>query len=204
MSEYNFQNVNEALAVFDDMREKAVSIGHAMAMIYLDSVTCAPSDTAEYRGRTLGTMSGIEYDITTAPAVKAAIAYLVEHKDELDERRRREIVEYNRDNEYVSSIPKEEYTAYSELISAAEAVWHKAKQENDFASFAPYLEKIFDCNRRFAGYYRPDMPAYDVLLDRYERGLTMKKADEFFASLRAQIVPLLARSKRLLRWTTAS
>lgn len=193
MSEYTFSSVNEALAVFDDMREKAVSIGHAMSVIYLDSVTCAPSDTAEYRGRTLGTLSGIEYDITTAPQVKAAIAWLVAHKDELDDQRRREITEYNRENEFVSSIPKEEYTAYSELVSAAESVWHKAKAENDFASFEPYLEKIFDCNRRFAGYYRPDMPAYDVLLDRYERGLTMEKADAFFARLRAEIVPLLAK-----------
>ena len=193
MNEYMFSSVSEALEVFDDMREKAISISHAMSMIYLDSVTCAPSDTAEYRGRTLGTLSGIEYDITTAPRVKAAIAYLVAHRDELDDQRRREITEYNRSNEYISSIPKEEYTAYSELVSAAEAVWHKAKQENDFAAFEPYLEKIFDCNRRFAGYYRPGMPAYDVLLDMYERGLTMEKADAFFASLRAEIVPLLAK-----------
>ncbi len=193
MSEYIFSGVDEALAVFDAMREKAVSLGHAMGMIYLDSVTNAPSDTAEYRGRTMGTLSGIEYDITTAPEAKAAIGYLVAHLDELDEQRRREITEYNRENEFISSIPKEEYTAYSELVSAAEDVWHKAKQNSDFASFEPYLEKIFDFNRRFAGYYRPDMPAYDVLLDRYERGLTMEKADAFFARLRSEIVPLLAR-----------
>ncbi len=193
MNEIIFNSTEEALAVFDDMREKAVSLAHAMGVIYLDSVTCAPSDTAEYRGRTMGTLSGIEYDVTTSPAAKAAIAYLVEHLDQLDDQRRREITLYNRENEFVSSIPKEEYTAYSELISNAEDIWHKAKANNDFASFEPYLEKIFDCNRRFAGYYRPDLPAYDVLLDRYERGLTMEKADAFFARMRAEIVPLLAK-----------
>ncbi len=193
MSEYTFSGVAEALEVFDDMREKAVAIGHAMGVIYLDSVTCAPANTAAFRARTLGTMSGIEYDITTDPRARAAIAWLVEHQDELDDRRRREVTEYDRANRFISSIPKDEYAAYSELIANAEAVWHKAKQENDFASFAPYLEQIFDCNRRFAGYYCPEKPAYDVLLDRYERGLTMEKADEFFSSLRAEIVPLLAK-----------
>ena len=37
------------------------------------------------------------------------------------------------------------------------------------------------------------MPAYDVLLDRYERGLTMEKADAFFAALRERIVPLIKK-----------
>lgn len=193
MKEYIFESTTQALEVFDEMREKAVSIAHAMSVIYLDSVTCAPSNTAAYRARTLGTMSALEYDITTAPEVKAAIAYLSAHLDELDEMRSREITQYDRENKFVSSIPKEEYSAYSELIANAEAVWHKAKQENDFSAFEPYLEQIFECNRRFAGYFCPEKPAYDVLLDRYERGLTMEKADEFFASLRAEIVPLLAK-----------
>ncbi len=193
MNEYTFESVTQALEVFDEMREKAVALGHAMGVIYLDSVTCAPVNTAAYRARTLGTLSGLEYDITTAPRVKAAIAWLVEHQDDLDEQRRREITEYDRANQFISSIPKEEYAAYSELIANAESVWHQAKKENDFASFLPYLEQIFDSNRRFAGYYCPEKPAYDVLLDRYERGLTMAKADEFFASLRAEIVPLLAK-----------
>jgi len=193
MNEYTFESVTQALEVFDEMREKAVALGHAMGVIYLDSVTCAPVNTAAYRARTLGTLSGLEYDITTAPRVKAAIAWLVEHQDELDEQRRREITEYDRANQFISSIPKEEYAAYSELIANAESVWHQAKKENDFAAFLPYLEQIFDSNRRFAGYYCPEKPAYDVLLDRYERGLTMAKADEFFASLRAEIVPLLAK-----------
>ncbi len=193
MNAYSFENAAKALEVFDEMREKAVSIAHAMSVIYLDSVTCAPSGTAAYRAHTLGTLSALEYDITTAPEVRAAIAWLCDHPEELDETRRREIAQYDRENKYIASIPKDEYSAYSELIANAEAVWHKAKQENDFASFEPYLEEIFRCNRRFAGYYCPEKPAYDVLLDRYERGLTMEKADGFFASLRAEIVPLLAK-----------
>jgi len=193
MNRFNIESVSQALEIFDAMREKAVSLGHAMGVIYLDSVTNAPTNTAAYRARTLGTLSGLEYDITTAPEVKAAIAYLVEHQDELDDSRRREITHYDRENKFVSSIPKEEYAAYSEMIANAEAVWHKAKQDNDFAAFEPYLEQIFESNRRFAGYFCPEKPAYDVLLDRYENGLTMEKADEFFAGLRTEIVPLLAK-----------
>lgn len=190
---YTFENADAALAVFDTMREKLVSLGHATNMIYLDAVTCAPSETEKYRGRTMGTLAGLEYEISTAPEAKAAIAWLLDHRDELDEQRRREITVYSRENEFIASIPKAEYEEYTMLVNDAEAVWHKAKPGNDFAAFEPYLEKIFDANRRFAGYYDSTRPAYDVLLDRYERGLTMEKADRFFSGLRAEIVPLLAR-----------
>ena len=39
--------------------------------------------------------------------------------------------------EEVSCIPPEEYRAYQELTSKSTRIWTKARQENDFASFAP-------------------------------------------------------------------
>ena len=43
-----------------------------------------------------------------------------------------------------------------------------------------------------ARYFAPDRDPYEVLLDRYEKGLTIAQCDEFFATLRETIVPLLA------------
>ena len=40
----------------------------------------------------------------------------------------------------------EEYIAYQRLVNEAESVWHKAKNENDYAAFAPYIDGIHVCN----------------------------------------------------------
>ena len=55
-----------------------------------------------------------------------------------------------------------------------------------------YLEKLIAARRAQARYFAPDRDPYEVLLDRYEKGLTIAQCDEFFATLRETIVPLLA------------
>jgi len=185
--------IEYALEYFNNLMQTIHAYNHATSLLYYDSVTVAPAGSAAGRGKTMGILSGIVYDLTAKPESVEVIDFLAAHKDELDPIQRRAIEEYSRESEYIRSIPKQEYEEYTILVNDAEAVWHKAKAESDFASFAPYLEKIFDANRRFAGYYRPGMPAYDVLLDQYERGLTTEKADAFFSALRERIVPLIRK-----------
>lgn len=172
---------------------KEHAYGHAMSMLYYDSVTVAPTASADGRGETLAILSEESYRLSTAPETTETVAFLLAHREELTPDQLREVTEFNRSNEYVASIPQEEYVAYTRLINDAESVWHKAKEENDFAAFAPYLEQIVDTNRRFAGYYRPEKKPYDVMLDQYERGLTMEQADQFFAALRSHIVPMVQK-----------
>ena len=94
---------------------------------------------------------------------------------------------------YSKKVPADEYVAYSVLLNDAQSIWEKAKNQNDFQMFAPYLEKIVDYNRKFAGYYNPDMKPYDALLNEYEEGLNTATLDAFFAQLRETIVPLIGK-----------
>ena len=77
------------------------------------------------------------------------------------------------------------------LLSDAENVWHEAKETNNYTIFEPYLQKVFDTQKKFAGYYDSTKDPYDVCLDIYERGLTRERCDEFFSKLREGIVPLI-------------
>ena len=121
------------------------------------------------------------------------LSYLEAHADELDAQTKREVEVLRKSYDQIHRIPAEEYVAYSVLINDAESVWHKAKPEDDFAAFAPYLEKIVDYNRKFAGYYHPEMAPYDALLNEYEEGMNVETLDAFFAQLRQTIVPLIEK-----------
>lgn len=184
---------NEAFALFRQKIKEAHALTHAMGVLYYDGDTAAPEESYEGRGETMEYLSGLAYELETGAELKDAVDFLWEHREELDFQQRREVEIFRRGNEYTASIPQEEYVAYTALINKANAVWHKAKLENDFASFAPYLKELFETNKRFAHYYKPDEDPYNVQLGIYEHGLTRETTDAFFAALKKEIVPLLHR-----------
>ena len=192
-----YESVQQAVAALKKHQAVMAAYGHALGVLYLDATTAAPSDTWEGRGRTMEIMSEITYKLSTDPENGELLSYLEAHDDELDAQTKREVEVLRKGFDQTKKIPAEEYVAYSVLTNDAQAVWAKAKNEDDFAAFAPYLEKIMDFNRKFARYYNPDMNSYDALLNEYEEGLTMETLDAFFAQLREVIVPLIAKIKEV-------
>jgi carboxypeptidase Taq len=76
----------------------------------------------------------------------------------------------------------------------------EAKNNNDFASFAPYVEKLVDYTKRFACYYNDKDKPFNVILDDYQEGLNMETLDKFFGEVKKSVVPLneyVATSKKL-------
>ena len=191
----NYESVEQAVAALKKHQATMAAYNHALGVLYLDATTAAPSDTWEGRGKTMEIMSQITYDLETKPENGKLLSYLEANLDQLDAQTRREVEVMRKGYDQIHRIPGEEYVAYSVLLNDAEAVWAKAKNDSDFAAFAPYLEKIVDYNRKFAGYYNPDMAPYDALLNEYEEGLNTATLDAFFAQLRQAIVPLVEKIK---------
>ena len=189
----NYESVEQALAALKKHQETMSAYGHAMGVIYLDATTVAPSDSWEGRGKTMEILSGIIYELETKKENGELIAYLEAHIDEVDEVQRRQVEVMRKGYDQMHRIPAEEYVEYSVLMNDAQNVWAKAKNEDDFAAFAPYLEKIVAFNKKFAGYYKPELAPYDALLNEYEEGLNTETLDAFFAQLRETIVPLIAK-----------
>jgi carboxypeptidase Taq len=182
-----------ALKSLKELQKKLHAFSHASGMIYLDSVTVAPKDTAAGRGETLGVLTQMSYELFANREVADLLAFLRENSDKLSRQQAREVELLQRDYDEISKVPQEEFVEYRKLVNDAQSVWHKAKSGNDFAAFAPYLEKIVETKRRFAGYFNKDKHPYDVCLNQYEYGLNMEKADIFFDKLKQTIVPLIRR-----------
>ena len=186
-----YTNLNDAIARLDQIEATAAAYGHAMGVLSLDAATAAPLGSAEGRGATMALLSGVVYELAASADTRELIEYLTAHADELDECRRRQVEIRKKGCEQLVRIPQEEYVAYNVLLNKAEGIWRVAKQNNDFAAFAPTLEEIVAFNRKFAGYYDPTKQPYDALLNEYEEGLSMETLDGFFAKLREVIVPLV-------------
>jgi carboxypeptidase Taq len=186
-----YQNAAEALQALRRLEAKQWALSHAMNLIVYDAATAAPKNTAEGRGHTLGILSEYMYELIADPENKELLSFLKANESALSLEEKREVALMEKTCSQLSRIPQDEYTEYEILLNDAQTVWEKAKNENDFPAFAPYLERIVNFNRKFAGYYNPNVPAYDALLNEYEEGITMEVLDAFFEKLRSAIVPLL-------------
>lgn len=163
---------------------------YAMTVIDFDAETVAPEGSADGRAEATEVLSRASFDLLvndgTAALLKEAAA------DAETEQERAEVRNLQRQYDEIARIPADEYAAFTKLCSQSVPAWTKAKRTNDFSLFAPYLEKIIAARRAQARYFAPDRDPYEVLLDRYEKGLTIAQCDDFFATLRETIVPLLA------------
>jgi len=185
--------VEQAIQKLDELQKKKHALRHASGLIYYDGVTTAPEGASAGRGETLGVLSSLEYELMTNPETEELLKFLNEHKDELTPQKARETVMLTREYDQISKIPQDEFVEYQIMINEAQDVWHKAKRNNDYPSFAPYIDKISKTLRKFASYFNPDEKPYNVWLDLYERGLTMEKLDVFFGKLKEVIVPLISK-----------
>lgn len=99
----------------------------------------------------MGVLGEASYKLLVNPKTEELLQTLREHSGDVDATLRRRVEVLWDAYQDTTRIPMDEYVDYTRLCTQAERRLHKAKEESDFASFAPYLEKLVAYNRRFAG-----------------------------------------------------
>lgn len=178
--------------VMDSIRaieRKIYAYNYALALIGVDEATTAPSESIAGRGEAVEVLSMALYGLVAGPELAGLLDKA--ERQPLDRQAAAEVRELRRTSELYVKIPAEEYARDTRTFTLSQNAWHKAKANNDFAAFAPWLEKCVEARRRWAEHFAPGQDAYSFWLDRYQPGLTVQQADAFFAALREEIVPLL-------------
>ncbi len=183
--------IEEALGRLDALQKKLSAYDHALGLMSYDGLTGAPKATAANRAQSMGVLSEELYRLKTGPETVELLEYLDGERNRLDRKQNRMVFLLLKGVRQIRRIPMEEYVDYQKLLVEADDVWHTAKERGDWPLFRPLLERIFDTVKRFAAYCAPEKDPYDYWLNEYEEGTDRSFCDGFFASLRAQIVPLL-------------
>ena len=89
------------------------------------------------------------------------------------------------------SLPNEFVASFSKTVAEATHIWQKAKNNSDFLTFEPYLQKIINFSCQRAAYIDDKKPVYDVFLDEYEPGLTTDKLIEILSPLKKECIQML-------------
>ncbi|MBR3063091.1 MAG: carboxypeptidase M32, partial [Exiguobacterium sp.] len=162
----------------------------AISLLYWDMRTQMPEQSAPLRAETIGYLSTEAFKRQTSESFASLLERMADEEGLSDvEVRSLEVAktQYERN----AKIPHDEYQAYVTLVSEAETAWEKAKEQDDWDAFAPYLKKIVGFQQKFAEYFGYEKHPYDALLYDFEPGMTVELLDELFASLRDELVPLI-------------
>jgi len=105
--------------------------------------------------------------------------------------------EAQRDYDRATKLPAAFVRAKAAQSSVGYHAWAKARAENDFASYAPVLERNLELAREEAAYLGWDgaaggpRSAYDYMIDKHDPGLSAAVIERLFGALRAELVPLV-------------
>lgn len=183
--------MEEKINKFREMIKEKKIIDSMLALLQWDLETQAPKGGYKLISEMIGELSLKSYNLTTSKEFLEILKELKKNEEKLDNIIKREIELLEEEVEKIKVIPSEEYKMYSELTAKAQGIWEIARKNNDFESFAPILEQIFNFNRKFIEYRGIKEDVYSEILNDYEKGMNVKKLDNFFAELKKEIVPLL-------------
>jgi carboxypeptidase Taq len=169
------------------------NLGAAAGLLHWDQQTYMPSGGGPARARQLATLTRIAHETLTSPETGGLL--------EAAEREREGEPEGSvawatlrmarRDYEQATRFPADYVSELARVRSEAQEVWARARAANDYASFAPWLERIVELSRRAADYLGYADEPYDALLDQYEPGLVTAELKATFTALRSALLPLL-------------
>jgi carboxypeptidase Taq len=177
-----------------ELKARLAEVHHlemASAVLGWDQETYMPPGGVEARAETRATLAKLSHQLFTSDETARALQN-AEREGAAKENDAAMLRIARRDFDKATATPAHLVEELSRASSLAHAEWIIAREENDFARFAPHLETLLDLTRQIALARAPHAPIYDTLLDDYEEGLTCAALEPIWAELKAATVPLVA------------
>jgi carboxypeptidase Taq len=181
---------------FDELRRRLAEIsdlGKTMALLAWDQQVMMPPRGAAIRAEQLATVGRIAHQKFTAPEVGKLLEELGDWAEQQDyDSFEASLVRVaTRDWEKARKVPADLRAEMSRAGALAQPVWVQARQDNDFASFLPVLQKNLDLRKRYIECFDVGDEPYDIVLDDYERDMKTTEVRRIFDYLKEHQAPLV-------------
>lgn len=183
---HNFDLLRERLA-------KIQNINKASAILGWDLQVYMPPGGVTDRGDQLATLAQVSHELFTADATGDLLERAGEEVEPLG---------YDSDEASIVRVTKRDYDRQRKLssdlvgrlrqhASRSRNAWVAARQNDDFAAFAPHLQGTVDLAQETADAYGYEDRPYDALVESVEPGMTTGDLERVFDDLRREQVPLI-------------
>ncbi len=174
-----------------NMLRDTAALGGISGLLGWDEMVMMPPGAAASRSRQKAALSAVLHAKSTDPELGELLSQLAQ-ADGLSEWEaatvRKAAKQYKKGTalteEFVRRESAQETRGYTE--------WVKARQADDFTSFAPVLSEWVELKKERAAMVNPSGRAYDTLADDFSAGLTAERVTEIFDAVKAELIPFLA------------
>lgn len=170
-------------------------LGSIEAVLGWDERCMMPAAGTDQRAEQITLLSGIIHERLTEPRIGDCLEKLRDSALAADpySEAGATIRQIRRQYEKRSKLPKSLVEELAHTAIIGQHTWQEARKNDDFATFAPVLEKMVSLKRQQAealGY--AEVP-YDALLDEFEQGELTSRLTKILGGLRDELVPLVAK-----------
>jgi len=186
--------VEPALAELRRRLGEIADLGRVQAVLVWDMEVWMPPGGTSSRAAQLGTLEAVihekQVDDRIGELLEELVPYAAALPGESDDAclirvaRRRWEKARRVPTELAAELAKAQATSYE--------VWVKAREDDDFGSFRPVLERVLELRRRYVECFAPYGDPYDVLLDDFDPGTRTDEVRAIFAALEPELVGLVA------------
>jgi carboxypeptidase Taq len=189
-----FRQVEERFAELRRRLGEITDLRTTFELLFWDQTVMMPPAGGAVRAEQLTTLERLSHDLFVSDEIGALLEELRPYEESLpDDSDEASIIRVTRrDWEKARRVPTELAAAMAKLASEAQDVWAKARQDSDYASFRPWLDRTLELKQRYIACFEPYDDRYDPLLDDYEPGMRTPEVREVFETLKEALVPLIA------------
>ena len=170
-------------------------LGSIEAVLGWDERCMMPAAGTETRAEQITMLSGLIHERLTDPRIGEWLQTLDTGTLAADPHGEAgaTVRQIRRQYEKRNKLPKTLVEELAHTAVVGQATWQEARHNNDFASFAPLLEKMVRLKREQAAALGFGESPYDALLDEFEQGEVTSRVTQVLGALRDELVPLVAK-----------
>ncbi|MFC1961027.1 carboxypeptidase M32 [Chloroflexota bacterium] len=183
----------ESIKAFKARLQEVHNLDGAMSLLGWDQQVKMPVGGASHRAAQMGTLSKIRHEMFTAEETGRLLEDAETEGTGLD---------YDADDAALLRVVRHDYDLATKVPTAlveertrvrmlAQGAWVKARPENDYESFKPWIKQMFDLTVQMAEHLGYEDCIYDALLDQYEPGMKTAQVAGLFEELKEAQIPMI-------------
>lgn len=192
-------NPKADLAAMEELERHLYAHRYAQRGMSSYATTIDPQTATDDRAEALAILQEEDQALLCSPETGALLERLTAAQALLNPIQAAQVRILRRDRERLVNVPAEVQSDFTRLTSQATDAWARAKRNNDWGVFEPFLDRIVTQLREIAAFRNPSCDPYDVWLDEFEHDTNHDFYDRFFAQVKDVVVPLLADVKHSRR-----
>jgi carboxypeptidase Taq len=179
--------MNPNYQLYHQHLKKVSDIGFAAGVLQWDQETYMPAKGAALRAQQLATLAGLAHEHFTDEKLGKLLDELIKDTS-LSEKEQKNIKQSHKDYYKQKKYSTEFVEEMSRTVSETFQAWHQAKSNNDFKSYAPFLDKLLTLKKKECELLGYEQHPYDAMLDQYEPGAKSADLKVLFNDVKENLV----------------